>query len=162
MTMGIAVFRLLFASIVVTSLSAQTAGNSLRREMLAAHNAVRAKVGVPALTWSNKLSGVAQQWADELIARNQFAHHPSPQYGENLFEISGASSTPSRVVDAWASEATNYDYRTNTCRGRCGHYTQIIWRDTKTVGCAVARGHTREVWVCEYEPHGNITGEKPY
>jgi uncharacterized protein YkwD len=160
--MSVAVFRLLLASIVVTALSAQTAVNSLPRKMLAAHNAVRAKAGVPALTWSDKLSGVAQHWADELIARDQFAHHPNPQYGENLFEISGASATPTRVVEAWASEASNYDYRTNTCRGRCGHYTQIVWRDTKTVGCAVASGHNREVWVCEYDPHGNTAGEKPY
>jgi uncharacterized protein YkwD len=158
----LALISLLLVTSAGIHLAAQTAGNSLPQEMLAAHNAVRAKVSVPALSWSHELATVAQEWADELIAKNQFAHHPHPRYGENLFEISGASATPSRVVDAWASEATNYEYRTNTCRGRCGHYTQIVWRDTKTVGCAVARGHNREVWVCEYDPHGNTTGEKPY
>lgn len=143
-------------------LTAQAANGVQPKEMLAAHNAVRAKVGVPALTWSDKLAAVAQQWANTLIAKNQFAHHPDPQYGENLFEISGAPATPSRVVDAWASEAGNYNHSTNTCNGRCGHYTQIVWRDTKAVGCGVARAHNREVWVCEYEPHGNVAGEKPY
>lgn len=152
----------LFLAGLAGSLAAQTASDSLSKEMLAAHNAVRAKVGVPALSWSDELTSVAQQWAGELIAKNQFAHHPHPQYGENLFEIAGASATPSRVVNAWASEASNYDYHTNTCRGRCGHYTQIVWRDTKAIGCAAARGGGREVWVCEYEPHGNTVGEKPY
>jgi Uncharacterized protein with SCP/PR1 domains len=159
----LALLSLVFAVGAGYHMTAQTARSSQSREMLAAHNAVRTKVRVPALSWSDKLAAVAQQWADTLIARNQFAHHPHPQYGENLFEISGGSATPSRVVDSWASEASNYDRRANACRGgACGHYTQIVWRDTRTVGCAVARGHGREVWVCEYEPHGNTVGEKPY
>ena len=158
----ITLLSLLFAGAAGIHLNAQAANSSQPQEMLAAHNAVRAKVSVPALSWSHELAAVAQEWADELIANNQFAHHPHPQYGENLFEISGASATPPRVVDAWAPEASNYDYRANTCHGQCGHYTQLVWRDTKTVGCAAARGHKREVWVCEYDPHGNTAGEKPY
>ncbi len=45
---------------------------------------------------------------------------------------------------------------------QCGHYTQIVWRGTTTLGCAVARSSFREVWVCEYSPAGNIVGQRPY
>jgi uncharacterized protein YkwD len=132
------------------------------RDMLAAHNGVRTRVGLPPLVWSDRLAAHSQEWANALIARRQFVHRPNSRYGENLFEIRGAPASPAQVVDAWASESKNYDYRSNRCRGVCGHYTQIVWRDSKEVGCAVARGKGREVWVCNYNPPGNWIGKRPY
>lgn len=134
----------------------------IAQEIVAAHNSVRARHGLPPLRWSNELAEYAQNWANTLIARGEFSHHSNPRYGENLFEISGASATARDVVSAWAAEGKNYNYRNNTCSGRCGHYTQIVWRDTKLVGCGMARDGRREVWVCNYAPHGNIVGERPY
>ena len=66
------------------------------------------------------------------------------------------------VVEGWAAEARNYDYGSNKCNGMCGHDTQIVWGDTKEVGCAAARGGGREAWVCEYDPPGNWVGKRPY
>jgi len=42
------------------------------------------------------------------------------------------------VVSAWAGEAQDYQYATNTCAAgkECGHYTQIVWRGTLRAGCA--------------------------
>jgi pathogenesis-related protein 1 len=132
-------------------------------EMLAAHNRIRSRMNVPALVWSNRLAAYAQQWADSLIARNEFRHRSQRKYGENLFEIRGGSATPAEVIASWAAESRNYDYRSNSCHGVCGHYTQIVWRDTQEVGCAVARGRgRREVWVCNYDPPGNYRGRRPY
>jgi len=105
---------------------------------------------------------VAQNWADTLLARKEFVHRPNSSYGENLFDVNGAGATPGQVVESWATEARNYDYSSNKCSGVCGHYTQIVWGDTKEVGCAVARGGGREVWVCEYDPPGNWVGKRPY
>ena len=136
--------------------------SSLSRDMLAFHNAVRARVRIPPLTWSDRLAARSQEWADTLLARKQFIHRPNSTYGENLFEITGAASSPAQVVDAWAAESRDYNYASNRCRGVCGHYTQIVWRDTKAVGCAVARGKGREVWVCNYDPPGNWVGKRPY
>ena len=136
--------------------------NSLSQDMLAAHNAVRATVTAPPLIWSDKLATAAQEWANTLIEKKEFIHRPKSKFGENLFQIEGAKSIPKQVVDRWASEASNYDYKSNRCHGACGHYTQIVWRDTKEVGCAVARGGAREVWVCEYNPPGNYVGRRPY
>jgi uncharacterized protein YkwD len=130
--------------------------------MLAAHNSVRAGVKVPPLLWAEGLAAVAQKWADQLLARRKFEHSPDSRYGENLFTITGAAANPALVVKNWAAESRNYNYRTNTCSGVCGHYTQIVWRNTKRVGCAVARGGDREVWVCNYDPPGNFVGERPY
>lgn len=134
----------------------------MAHDMLAAHNAVRERTGVTPLAWSDRLAARAQDWADTLVARRQFVHRPNSTYGENLFEITGATASSAEVVGAWAEESRNYDYRTNKCRGVCRHYTQIVWGATKEVGCAVSRGGGREVWVCDYDPPGNWVGERPY
>jgi pathogenesis-related protein 1 len=132
------------------------------RDIVSAHNMVRARVEVPPLVWSGRLASIAQAWANNLLTRNDFSHRPDPHYGENLFEIMGANASSAEVVGDWASESRRYNYTSNKCRGVCGHYTQIVWRDTKEVGCAIARGNGREVWVCNYDPPGNWVGKRPY
>ncbi len=138
-----------------------SAASSLLHDLLEAHNEVRARVGVGPLKWSAKLEESAQDWAEALVARNQFAHRPNLPYGQNLF-ASTAPQSAEYVVRAWASEAREYDYRTNRCSGMCGHYTQIVWARTRELGCGVARGPRRQVWVCEYDPPGNWVGRRPY
>jgi uncharacterized protein YkwD len=143
-------------------LAAFSAGQSaISTDMLAAHNAVRARVKVPALTWSEKLASEAQRWANRLLASNKFDHRES-EYGENLFDIWGDSATAAFVVGTWDAEAQDYNYAHNTCRKVCGHYTQVVWASTKQVGCGVARDSKREVWVCNYDPPGNWVGKRPY
>ncbi|HUA21252.1 MAG TPA: CAP domain-containing protein [Bryobacteraceae bacterium] len=158
---------LLLAAILAVTAGAQhrrsgESSPSLSREMLAAHNAVRAQVNVPPLIWSRQLAARAQDWADFLARSRRFYHRPGSNLGENIFEISGAPASPAEVVADWASEAHDYNYRANTCRAVCGHYTQLVWGTTREVGCAVARADNREVWVCNYAPHGNWVGERPY
>ncbi|HVW07473.1 MAG TPA: CAP domain-containing protein [Bryobacteraceae bacterium] len=136
--------------------------SSLAQQILDAQNAVRAKVNVPPLTWSDHLAEIAQQWANHLISTGGFAHSHNPETGENLYEIEGANAAPETVINAWASEVKNYTYSTNACAGVCGHYTQLVWAATKEVGCAAAQKGRRQVWVCEYSPPGNYVGRKPY
>ena len=45
--------------------------SSFSRDMLARHNAVRARVGMPPLAWSDRLAARAQDWADTLLARGR-------------------------------------------------------------------------------------------
>jgi len=130
--------------------------------MLAAHNAVRATQSIRPLTWSETLAARAQDWANTLLTRGEFIHHLKSPYGENLFEIDGATASPEQVVEAWAAESRDYDYATNKCRKVCGHYTQIVWAATTKVGCGVARNARREIWVCNYDPPGNYIGKRPY
>lgn len=141
--------------------SKATSVSAFAGEMLAVHNAIRAEAKLPPLRWSAELATYSQRWANTLVAKNLAIHNPKSPYGENIF-ISGMRFTPSMVVREWASESKDYDYRTNACRTDCGHYTQLVWRDTLRVGCAVARSARRDVWVCSYDPPGNFEGEWPY
>jgi hypothetical protein len=151
------------------------------------HNAVRAGTfagvtvspvplpALPALTWSASAAAVAQAWADGCT----YAHNPgrgadgTPR-GENIAASStGYWGTPAGVVGAWASEWPDYTYSTNACAAGkvCGHYTQLVWRATLRVGCAKAACSVNspfagfpnwEFYVCDYEPPGNWSGQRPY
>lgn len=150
--------------------------------MTDAHNAIRQALAVPQVTWSETLAQHAQEWADYLATNRQcnMQHRPNEGefkriYGENLFWASprrwtnGLVETQAikaeDVVTAWADEVNDYDYSSNTCNiGKiCGHYTQVVWRDTKAVGCGmqVCDDHS-QIWVCSYDPAGNYVGQKPY
>ena len=137
-----------------------TAG-SFAKEMLTAHNDIRAAMKLPPLQWSSALAAYSQKRADSLIAKNRAEHNPNSPYGENIL-VTGLGSTPSTVVTDWASESQDYTYRSNACKGDCGHYTQLVWRSTREVGCAMAHNGQREIWVCSYDPPGNFRGERPY
>jgi uncharacterized protein YkwD len=133
-------------------------------QMVNAHNAIRSQYGVPNLTWSTQLASYAQQWANTLLQNGKFEHRSNSPYGENLATASGQMFSPERVVNLWGAESKYYNYASNSCAAGqvCGHFTQIVWRNTTQVGCGVARNAQREVWVCNYNPPGNIIGRKPY
>ena len=62
--------------------------------------------------------------------------------GENLAYKWGTNYRPDTrtavegAVKGWADEVKDYDYHGNACTGVCGHYTQVVWAETETVGCA--------------------------
>ena len=134
-------------------------------EMVEAHNIWRRNVSVPPLQWSAQLADTAQRWANTLQAEGCSMRHSSGgAFGENLSWSQGRRMTPSQVVDLWAEERFDYSYENNQCaQGKvCGHYTQVVWADTSTLGCGVARCGDAEVWVCNYQPPGNYLGQRPY
>ena len=156
-------------------------GNALDDQFLAGHNAARARTDLkpvpnPALepfTLSTHAKSVATTYAAKCI----YAHDPelstlTPPLGENIFASTG-SPTVQGIVNSWMSEDVDYTYATNSCRlgEQCGHYTQIVWRSTTSVGCAIQECHSGSPFVssshwylavCDYAPPGNLVGSKPY
>jgi hypothetical protein len=118
------------------------------------------------LGWDATVAGTASGWAAGCV----FAHNIGTGYGENI-AASGAALAPAAVVALWAGEAASYDYATNSCdAGTCGHYTQLVWRSTTSLGCALQQCTTGspfgggDWWfaVCDYSPPGNFVGQRPY
>jgi hypothetical protein len=109
-------------------------------EMLSAHNAARQVPGVPPLMWSSQLATKAQRWADTLAAIDESRMEGIP--GQNIAYAGPPGSAKSGfIVSSWAAEVKNFDYEKNTCMNpslKCYHYTQVVWRETKYVGCATA------------------------
>jgi pathogenesis-related protein 1 len=136
------------------------------KEFLDAHNEIRSDKNIAPLTWSIDIANTATKWATSLAEKCDFKHSDN-NYGENLAMNWGKSSSPKQVVFRWAAEEADYDYDSNTCTAgkACGHYTQIVWRTTQKLGCAMAQCNSQtitQIWVCNYDPPGNWRGEKPY
>lgn len=150
--------------------------------LVAAHNAVRAGA-TPApspplqpLCGDEPVANVADSWATQCNFSHSSApmrpdpYNPGSPLGENIYATSGTGNVVV-AVNAWASEAADYDYATNTCSGVCGHYTQIVWRSTLRVGCAKRVCTTGSPFggsgswtflVCNYSAAGNVGGQRPY
>ncbi len=160
--------------------------------MTAAHNVVRQRTAadpaLPDLEWSEDLAGLSQQVAEDLASTICDLEHTSNasrtawaqgnawaqaqgvgHVGENLATGHTGNDDAAGVVERWASEVSDYDYEANSCSGVCGHYTQIVWRNSRFLGCGVAicpegsdTTYGDQIWVCHYGPAGNFVGEKPY
>jgi hypothetical protein len=150
------------AAQVIAPASAQPVPLIAVHDLLDAHNAARVRVGSPPLVWSDALAMDAERWAAHLISTHSFVPQPDATHGENLFLVAGGTVSPTEVVRTWVAEMRDYDHVTNSCFGVCTHYTQVIWRTTRAVGCGMAFDGYRQVWVCEYEPPGNVAGSRPY
>lgn len=138
--------------------------NEKMKGMTERHNYWRKKVGVGPMEWSDKLAKVAQAWANQQAKRGcGCAHSPDDQFGENIYCSQGMQPTPQDVVDDWAEEIQYFVEKTGKCKGGvCGHYTQIVWKNTTKVGCGMAKCGDKEIWVCNYDPAGNYVNQKPY
>jgi uncharacterized protein YkwD len=168
---GVALGAGFVAATLAAVLTAQTAqaaqGSVLAERLLGAHNLERERVGVPRLAWSARLAGDAQEWADTLARSGRFEHSPNlAEEGENLWMGSAEHYTAEQMVGGFIEEVRHFEpgpFPNVSRTGRwsdVGHYTQLIWRDTREVGCAVARGQRDDVLVCRYWPAGNVIGER--
>ncbi|EOX97254.1 Basic pathogenesis-related protein 1 [Theobroma cacao] len=132
-------------------------------DFLDAHNTARAAVGVGPMTWNDTVAAYAQDYANERIGDYNLEHSTGP-YGENL-AISSGDLSGTQAVRLWVDEKVYYDYDTNTrATDRvCGHYTQVVWRNSVRLGCAKVRCSNGGTFIgCNYDPPGNFGGEKPY
>ena len=143
--------------------------DEVEARLLVAHNRERAQANSRPLIWSETLETEARAWAVDLIDSGRFAHDPRPHgHGENLWMGWGDRVfTPEDMVADWIKERR--DYRPglfpNVSRTgdwvAVGHYTQLIWRGTTHVGCAVESRGDRSLLACRYSPPGNIDGQRP-
>ena len=136
--------------------------------MLAMHNAERRSVGGEPLVWDPALAEAAGGYAGTLAATGIFRHsvrESRANQGENLWMGShGAYGLP-QMMDSWLSEKSLYrpglfpDVSSDGNWQGVGHYTQVIWRATTSVGCAVRSNPGFDYLVCRYSPPGNVRGK---
>ncbi|ESQ36767.1 hypothetical protein EUTSA_v10008629mg [Eutrema salsugineum] len=138
--------------------------NRASMEFLFAHNLVRARVGEPPLEWDGRLAAYARVWANQRVGDCRLVHSNGP-FGENIFWAGQNNWRPMDIVKVWADENKFYDVKANTCESgqMCGHYTQIVWRDSTKVGCARVDCSNGGIYaICVYNPLGNYEGENPF
>jgi uncharacterized protein YkwD len=147
------------------------APDALRQVVLDLHRQARAQVGLPPLAWNDDLAAAARAHAAMLARTGTLRHaEPSPadEQGENLWAGTRGAYAYREMIAAWADEAANFVNAPTPRFSRTGqwqdvgHYAQIIWRDTREVGCAVASDPREDYLVCRYRPAGNVMGKPAF
>lgn len=139
-------------------------------DLLQAHNKARAEVGVGPLRWSKEIAIYAQEWAAHLASTKCWLEHRPRSgtwkqvYGENLFMGTAGYYDVADAVKAWEGEKAYYSGEPLNYSNwkESGHYTQLVWKDTTHIGCAKAECKGNMIVVCNYDPPGNVLGQKPY
>jgi hypothetical protein len=166
--------RLMACAIVATTplfMGAIDPQTSVDQRILIAHNRERSTLGLEPLDWNPALAQSAQRWADYLAASGRFEHapenHRNPE-GENIWAGTKSYFGPEAMVGAWIREKQYFRtgvFPNNSTTGRVedvGHYTQLVWRATREVGCAEASSTREDILVCRYAEAGNYRGERPF
>ncbi|MFZ2315566.1 MAG: CAP domain-containing protein [Gammaproteobacteria bacterium] len=128
--------------------------SELKNQILQSHNKFRAAHEASPLLWDSQLAVYASRYANQCLFKHSYGG-----YGENLaYGYSSASAAVSR----WYMEKQEYSYFWPGFSHKTGHFTQVVWKGTKKIGCAyVACNGKNNVsgnyLVCEYSPPGNIT-----
>lgn len=138
----------------------EDSADAFAKAFVDAHNAARAKHCAPPLTWSPKIAKVAQAWANKLKAKGcVFGHSGNPNYGENLGAGSIGALDPESTVAMWYDEIKLYKFPNGGFSMQTGHFTQLVWTDTRQVGCGHVECNGNDIYVCNYDPPGNYDGE---
>jgi hypothetical protein len=139
--------------------------------ILDTHNAERKRLGLPELRWNGQLEREAGQWAHTLAQKGILQHADGSTrsgMGENLWMGTAGHWPVEDMVRMFIAEGTNFRDGTFPDISRTGnwadvgHYSQVVWRDTQEVGCAVVSGQGNDVLVCRYWPAGNVWGQRAY
>ena len=137
------------------------------QRLLAAHNMERAVARVRPMRWSSALAAQATTYARMLAASGMFQHSDRRSrggLGENLWMGTTGAYSIEQMISGWTSERRMFVPGTfpHVSRTRSwhdvGHYTQMIWPTTTTVGCGIASARGNDVLVCRYGPAGNVMG----
>ncbi|KAM0561452.1 hypothetical protein ACHAPJ_003333 [Fusarium lateritium] len=128
---------------------------SFTSAILNSTNFYREEHNATSLEWNKTLEDFATDYLDD-NKDCDFEHSGGP-YGENL-AIGYLNATSS--VEAWGDERDKYDYGKAEFDEETGHFTQLVWKDTTTVGCGRKLcGEKGWFLVCEYWPRGNVEGQ---
>lgn len=137
------------------------------QRMLAIHNQERASVGAPPLLWDPALAEAAASYGPDLERMGRLAHSPRetrPGQRENLAMASSGHFPVDFLIGLWVAEKKLFQPGVYPHVSRTGywkdvsHYTQMIWKETTHVGCALHRGGGNDFLICRYTPPGNRDG----
>lgn len=134
------------------------------RQILDAHNRIRSEVKAAPLRWSDDAEAQAQRWANTLARRCDIEHSQGSGFGENLFMGTIGYYDELDGIKAWEEEKRNYNGQplSRSLAPSVGHYTQMIWPQTRELGCATSVCNNNLILVCNYYPPGNYLGESAY
>lgn len=145
------------------------ARSDISARLLATHNAERARMGAAPLRWDPALALAAAAYGPTLASLGRLRHSPKgnrPGQRENLWMGTRGAFSPEQMVGTWIAERAHFRPGVYPNVSKTGswydvsHYTQLIWKGTTHVGCAIQRSRQWDFLICRYSPPGNIDGRR--
>ncbi|CAF2092696.1 unnamed protein product [Rotaria magnacalcarata] len=139
---------------------------TFRQEALASHNSYRAQHCAPALVLDDDINQSAQTYAEKLATIGKLVHSTNRVgLGENLYSV--GSSAPLRNLNgthsaqAWYNEVKSYNFGSPKFSSNTGHFTQVVWKNTKKfgIGYALTKDRSTAYVVAQYSPPGNYLSQ---
>ena len=139
------------------------------------HNELRKKHHVGDLIINKELMKNAQKHAEKMAKSNKFQHsndkdrelknHKGEWVGENIYCIwSSAKATydSGSASQSWYDEIKDYDFNKGSSSngGVVGHFTQVVWKNTKEAGFGLAFNKNQCYVVGNYYPGGNFNRQE--
>jgi len=139
-----------------TTSKSYTSDSDFQSSILDAHNFFRDEHNATDLKWNSTSAKYAVAYAKEC----DFKHSAGPT-GENL---AAGYENVTTAVNVWGLEREEYNFSAPGFAETTGHFTQLVWKATTTVGCGRyacdgKNGTTGYYVVCEYYPPGNVGGQ---
>jgi hypothetical protein len=127
--------------------------------LLTKHNDYRSQHSAGALSWAQCVWQHSRYVSSRLLICRQMLTRDSADersagnYGQNMFASTEQDATAiGTTVDSWYSEYTLYPFSSppQTMDEAWGHFSQLVWKRTSTVGCANYYCDTMK------DPSGNV------
>ena len=141
---------------------------TLNKILLQEINKYRILHNAKKLSLSDQIIKDATVYAESLL-KNSDPYYLEPsgayyqgdeKYGENLFQCNRKScrlENYTLAVDIWYNESSNYDFKLNKGSSKTINFTQMVWRNTKKMGCGIGqRDDGNYKIVCLFYPRGNV------
>ena len=132
-------------------------------------NVYRKNHNAPPLTYSPIISEFSQSWADHMARTQVFEHSTDSMYGENIAMTSIAGTIALiQSIDMFYNEVELYNYSKPGFYPETGHFTQLVWINTREIGFGVNVSSNGYTYIStNYDPPGNFLNAfnenvKPY
>ncbi|CAL8405594.1 unnamed protein product [Arctogadus glacialis] len=147
-----------------TSLADTMADGSFQKEFLTTHNTYRQMHQSPPLTMTKDLNESAQSWANHLLDIGHLEHSGKGENTYCMFSSAPINLTGKEAVESWYGEVKDYEYNSPGPgpKDTTGHFTQVVWKETKEVGVGLATDSKRVFVVAQYRPAGNMKGTENF
>jgi hypothetical protein len=141
----------------------------LEPRLLALHNRERAATGAAPLTWDPALARAAAAYGPALARLGKLAHsEPASRVGqgENLWMGTRGAYDLEEMAGGWAGEKSLFrpgifpQVSRSGAWSDVGHYTQMVWKGTTRLGCAIHSSRDWDFLICRYSPPGNVVGQR--